>query len=83
MSRFKYLLPLAVFLLLAGIMWYGLYLNPRELPSVLINKPLPDFALEAVDDNRLLTPQDLPEEMFLLNFWGSYCLPCLVEHPTL
>lgn len=83
MLRLKSLLPFTVFALLAGSMWYGLYLNPRELPSVLINKPLPDFRLEAVDDNRPVARDDLPDDVFLLNFWGSYCLPCLVEHPTL
>lgn len=83
MTKLRFLLPLGVFLVLAGFMWYGLYLNPRELPSVLINRPLPDFTLETVAENRTVTKDDLPAETFLLNFWGSYCLPCLVEHPTL
>ncbi|MFM1897187.1 MAG: hypothetical protein RLZZ385_2261 [Pseudomonadota bacterium] len=83
MNRLKYFIPAAGFLVLGVMMWRGLYLNPSELPSVLINKPLPDFQLENVYDNRLMGRQDLPEGMFLLNVWGSYCLPCLVEHPTL
>ena len=83
LDRFKFLIPLLAFVLLAGFMWYGLYLNPRELPSVLIDKPVPEFSLETLGDNQPIAKQDLPDEVFLLNFWGSYCLPCLVEHPTL
>lgn len=82
MPRLKFFLPAIFFVAMAAFMWRGLYLDSRELPSVLINKPLPEFELENVYDNRLLGKQDLPEGPFLLNVWGSYCLPCLVEHPT-
>ena len=83
MSRLKFYIPVAGFFVIAVMLWRGLSLDPSELPSVLINKPMPDFQLEDVHDNRLLSKQDLPDGMFLLNVWGSYCLPCLVEHPTL
>ncbi|MBL4820074.1 MAG: DsbE family thiol:disulfide interchange protein [Gammaproteobacteria bacterium] len=83
MSRLKFFAPVIGFLVLGVLLWRGLYLNSRDLPSVLINKPLPEFQLEDVYDNHLVGKQDLPDEMFLLNVWGSYCLPCLVEHPTL
>lgn len=69
--------------MLAGLFWRGLYLDPKDLPSVLIDKPIPEFQLESVSGNQQLTKNDLPGEMFLLNVWGSYCLPCLIEHPTL
>jgi len=82
MLRVKFFLPVVVFIVLAGLMWRGLYLDTTELPSVLINKPLPEFELENVYDNQLIGKQSLPEGPFLLNVWGSYCLPCLVEHPT-
>jgi cytochrome c biogenesis protein CcmG/thiol:disulfide interchange protein DsbE len=83
MSRLKFFVPVIGFLVLGVTLWRGLYLNTSELPSVLINKPMPDFQLEDVYDNRLIGKQELPDEMYLLNVWGSYCLPCLVEHPTL
>jgi cytochrome c biogenesis protein CcmG/thiol:disulfide interchange protein DsbE len=41
MSRFLW--PLGLFLVLAGFLFAGLYLNPREVPSPLIGKPVPDF----------------------------------------
>jgi len=82
MLRLKFFLPAIVFVVMAIFMWRGLYLDTTELPSVLINKPLPEFELENVYDNELVGKQNLPEGPFLLNVWGSYCLPCLVEHPT-
>ena len=48
---------------------------------MLIDKPMPTFAMTTVE-GETIDNDDLPDEMFLLNVWGSYCLPCLVEHPT-
>ena len=48
---------------------------------MLIDKKMPEFALGTVSGEEV-TNKDLPEQIFLLNVWGSYCLPCLVEHPT-
>ncbi len=82
MNRPLFFIPAAVFLLLAVFLWRGLYLDPTELPSVLIDKPMPAFAMTNLADEPV-DNADLPERVFLLNVWGSYCLPCLVEHPTL
>lgn len=82
MSKLTFYAPIAVFLLLAIFLWRGLYLDPTELPSVLIDKPMPAFAMTTVE-GEAVGNDDLPEQIFLLNVWGSYCLPCLVEHPTL
>jgi len=41
----RYLLPLAIFLVLVGFFAAGLKLNPREVPSPLVNKPAPAFNL--------------------------------------
>ena len=41
MMKAKFLIPFAIFVVLAGFLFKGLYLDPRALPSVLINKPLP------------------------------------------
>lgn len=82
MNRIKFYIPVVVFLVLAVVMWRGLYLDPKELPSMLIDKPLPEFQMTTVEGVPV-SKTDLPDEMFLLNVWGSYCLPCLIEHPTL
>lgn len=81
MQRLKFFIPVIAFIALAVLLWRGLYLDTTELPSMLIDKPMPAFELTTVD-GRPVSNGDLPGEMFLLNVWGSYCLPCLVEHPT-
>ena len=81
MNKQVFYIPVAGFLLLAALLWRGLYLEQGELPSVLIDRPMPVFSLSTLDDEPV-SNADLPQQMFLLNVWGSYCLPCLVEHPT-
>ena len=46
MKKLKYLLPLALFIVLAGFLVKGLYLDPHEVPSPLIGKPAPAFQLQ-------------------------------------
>ena len=70
------------FVALAIMFWRGLYLDPKVLPSMLIDKPMPEFQIATVAGGEI-SNADLPKEVFLLNIWGSYCLPCLIEHPTL
>ena len=82
MRRLKFFIPVIAFVALAVVLWRGLYLDPKELPSMLIDKPMPGFQLTTVD-GETVSNEDLPDEVFLLNVWGSYCLPCLIEHPTL
>ncbi|MEX0617511.1 MAG: DsbE family thiol:disulfide interchange protein [Pseudohongiellaceae bacterium] len=82
MSKITFFLPVIGFVLLAVFLWRGLSQNPSEFPSVLIDKPVPEFELLRLDNNELVGKNALPDEVFLLNVWGSYCLPCLVEHPT-
>ena len=62
----------------------GLNLNPREVPSVLIGKPIPDFRLPPVQGRTLgLSSDDLKGEVSLVNVWASWCTECRKEHPVL
>jgi cytochrome c biogenesis protein CcmG/thiol:disulfide interchange protein DsbE len=81
MGRFAFYIPIIGFFALAVMLWRGLYLDPKVLPSMLIDKPMPEFSMVTVD-GKAVTNEDLPGQIFLLNVWGSYCLPCLIEHPT-
>ncbi|OFE12017.1 hypothetical protein PHACT_01745 [Pseudohongiella acticola] len=82
MKNLKLYLPVIGFAALAVLMWRGLYLDSRTLPSMLLDRPLPEFELRALETgDQLLSVQDLPDEPFILNIWGSYCLPCLQENP--
>jgi cytochrome c biogenesis protein CcmG/thiol:disulfide interchange protein DsbE len=82
MSKLRFYLPVLGFVFVAVALWRGLYLDTKTLPSMLIDKPIPNFELTSVDGSGV-SNSDLPDQIFLLNVWGSYCLPCLIEHPTL
>ena len=83
-SRLTYLAPVAVFVVVAGFFAYGLTLDPREIPSVLIGKPVPEFTLLPVEGRTLgLSTSDLKGEVSLVNVFASWCAECRAEHPLL
>ncbi len=80
----RYFLPLAIFFGLCWFLWKGLSLNPREIPSALINKPAPEFSLPQLHaPDKKLGPADMKGKVWLLNVWGSWCVSCRYEHPML
>lgn len=81
-------LPLAVFALLAALLAAGVWMSRKPdrdaLPSTLIGKPAPAFALPVLHDpSYTVKLSDLRGQPFLLNVWGSWCVECRVEHPAL
>ncbi len=83
MSRY-WLLPLFVFIILVGFLGAGLRLNPREVPSPLIDKPTPAFRIPQLHDaGKTIDPQDMKGRVWLLNVWASWCAACRQEHPLL
>lgn len=82
-SRAKLFLPLALFIALAAFLYRGLALDPKEMPSALIDQPLPAFSLDNLTDGRALTRGDVIGEVSLLNVWATWCISCRVEHPYL
>jgi len=84
MKRLLMSLPLAIFLIVAVFLYRGLFLDPTELPSALIGKPLPSFSLPSVEDSqRLITAEDIKGKPALVNVWATWCVACKVEHPVL
>lgn len=80
----KFLLPLAVFLVVVGFLGFGLKLNPREVPSPLIGKPAPPFSLPTLHQpDRRVSNTDLKGQVWMLNVWASWCVACREEHPVL
>ena len=82
MKRWQFIAPLAVFAVLAGFLAVGLNLNPREVPSPLIDKPAPNFSLPRLDDPaQSISLQDMAGKVWVLNVWASWCVACREEHP--
>jgi cytochrome c biogenesis protein CcmG/thiol:disulfide interchange protein DsbE len=82
MKSLKFLVPLGLFLVLVGFLYAGLGLNPREVPSPLIDRPAPAFSLPRLDDpGKSIRREDLLGKVWVLNVWASWCAPCQQEHP--
>jgi len=83
-SMLRFVLPLGVFLALAVLLGVGLKLNPREVPSPLINKPAPHFELPQLHaPEKTFSEKDMLGKVWLLNVWASWCVSCREEHPVL
>lgn len=84
MRRFILFIPLVIFIGIGIFLWRGLQLDPTELPSALLNKPLPQFQLSSLYDEGIeLTEADLKGEAALVNVWATWCPSCKQEHAQL
>jgi cytochrome c biogenesis protein CcmG/thiol:disulfide interchange protein DsbE len=85
MKRAFYLLPLLLFVVLAG--YFLISLRPghdmHELPSAMIEKPAPPFDLVGLGQGGPLALEALKGHPFVINFFASWCVPCRVDHPLL
>ncbi len=85
MPRFvRYLLPLALFLAMAALLYRGLSIDPHLVPSPLIGKPAPAFSLQRLEDPAVtLSNADFKGQVSLLNVWATWCVSCRAEHAVL
>ena len=80
----KFLLPLAVLVVVVGFLGFGLRLDPREVPSPLIGKAAPPFRLPVLHEPaKTVSSAELKGQVWMLNVWASWCVTCREEHPVL
>ena len=81
---FRYILPLAVFIVLAALLGFGLTSDPQHVPSPFIGKPAPAFSAPTLSaPAQSISLSDLTGEVSLINVWASWCTACYQEHPVL
>jgi cytochrome c biogenesis protein CcmG/thiol:disulfide interchange protein DsbE len=78
------LIPLALFLGLVVFLFIGLGRDPHEVPSPLVNKPAPNFQLPRLKEpTKSFSAAEMKGKVWLVNFWGTWCIACREEHPLL
>jgi cytochrome c biogenesis protein CcmG/thiol:disulfide interchange protein DsbE len=78
-------LPLVALLALVAIFAFSIDRDPGLVRSVLIDRPAPAFAMEAVPELGVpgFDTAALKGEVTVVNVFASWCIPCRDEHPLL
>ncbi len=79
-----FLIPLIVFFGLVVMLYMRLGDSTTIVTNTALERPVPSFELPLLSDtSRIMTNDNLPDQPFLMNIWGSWCPTCIVEHPFL
>ncbi len=88
--RLRFALPLLLFLVLVAVSGLALYQtshgkrDPQQLPSVLLNKPVPTVEIPLLQQGgSVFSLAEYRGQTVLVNFFASWCLPCRLEMPLL
>ena len=83
MKKKLLIIPFILFLFISSTFFYLLTIerNPSELPSNLLNKNVPKFETESLlKKERFVSSKEFRNEIILVNFFATWCLPCRDEH---
>ena len=83
MKKKLLIIPSLLFLLILVTFFYLLIIerNPSEIPSNLLNKNVPNFEVESLlKIERFISSKEFGNEIMLVNFFATWCLPCRDEH---
>ncbi len=77
-------LPLLVIAAMVGLFASTINRDTTLLPSVMLNKPVPEFVLPAIASDQTNQPgfssADLLGQVSIVNVFASWCIPCRDEH---
>ena len=83
MKKKLLIIPSILFLLILLTFFYLLIIerNPSEIPSNLLDKSVPKFETESLlKKERFISSKEFGNEIILVNFFATWCLPCRDEH---
>ena len=78
----KYIILIITTAFIFICLFFGLNKKDKTLNSPLLNKPIPEINLVSLK-NENLNESDFNKEIILVNFFASWCVPCIVEHDFL
>jgi len=80
----RFVLPLIAFVLLIVVFSFGLFNDPRELPSPFLGHEAPAFQLPSLTEpGNTVASTDYQGEFALVNVWATWCVGCRQEHAFL
>ena len=79
-----FLIPLIIFAAFIVMLYFRLGQSTDIVTNTALERPVPAFELPLLSDtSRIMTNDNLPDQPFLMNIWGSWCPTCIIEHPFL
>jgi cytochrome c biogenesis protein CcmG, thiol:disulfide interchange protein DsbE len=82
MGRLRWLIVPVAVVPIAWLLVQGIGRDPRDIPTALAGEPMPTFSLTNLDGRRV-EADALRGRPIVLNFWASWCAPCVEEHAVL
>lgn len=81
----RYLLPLGAAIVIVVVLGWGLTMDPRKVPSPLIDEPAPSFRLTTLANPEVEFTQARFKQhaVSLFNVWASWCVACRAESALL